>query len=105
MRLWRVFGHPYRRGRSLSADWKEHPHRLRLCDGIRRRQDPPHDEDLERRLGDARTGMGIATRNGGASPPDLSGWRTFGVDQRVQLVRDVAGDGRYPLLEFNVLVQ
>src|SRR5437762_12706406 len=60
MRLWGVFGHPYWRGRSLPTDRKKHPYRLRLSDGIRRRQDPPHDEDLERRLGDARIRMGIA---------------------------------------------
>jgi len=65
----------------------------------------PHLLSLAAREADIVGLSGITFRNGGASPPDLSGWRTFGVDQRVQLVRDVAGDGRYPLLEFNVLVQ
>ena len=35
-------------------------HRLCLCDGIHRRQDPPHDQDLECRLGDARTRLGMS---------------------------------------------
>ncbi len=46
---------------------------------------------------------GITFRHGGAER-DLSGWRTAGVDQRVQLVREAAGD-RYDLLELNALVQ
>jgi probable F420-dependent oxidoreductase len=48
---------------------------------------------------------GITFRGGGADPPDLSGWRTSGVDRRVQLVRDVAGDERFARLELNALVQ
>lgn len=47
---------------------------------------------------------GITFRQGGAIPPDLSGWRVAGVDARVQLVREAAGD-RYPQLELNALVQ
>jgi probable F420-dependent oxidoreductase len=47
---------------------------------------------------------GITFRPGGAAPPDLSGWRVSGVDERVQLVREAAGD-RYPRLELNALVQ
>ena len=46
---------------------------------------------------------GITFRRGGAAP-DLSGWKVSGVDERVQLVREAAGD-RYPRLELNVLVQ
>jgi probable F420-dependent oxidoreductase len=46
---------------------------------------------------------GITFRNGGAER-DLSGWRTAGVDQRIHLVRETAGD-RYELLELNALVQ
>ncbi|HEY3909139.1 MAG TPA: LLM class F420-dependent oxidoreductase [Stellaceae bacterium] len=46
---------------------------------------------------------GITFRRGGAAP-DLSGWRVSGVDQRVQLVRETAGD-RFAALELNVLVQ
>ena len=46
---------------------------------------------------------GITFRHGGGER-DLSGWRTAGVDQRVQLVREAAGD-RYDLLELNALVQ
>src|SRR5712664_32794 len=48
---------------------------------------------------------GITFRGGGAVAPDLSGWRTSNVDERVQLVRDVAGEERYARLELNVLVQ
>jgi probable F420-dependent oxidoreductase len=46
---------------------------------------------------------GITFRRGGAEP-DLSGWRAAGVDERVQLVREAAGD-RYDRLELNALVQ
>ena len=46
---------------------------------------------------------GITFRQGGVAP-DLSGWRTAGVDQRVQLVREVAAE-RYERLELNALVQ
>jgi probable F420-dependent oxidoreductase len=46
---------------------------------------------------------GITFRHGGAER-DLSGWRTAGVDQRVQHVREAAGD-RYELLELSALVQ
>jgi probable F420-dependent oxidoreductase len=46
---------------------------------------------------------GITFRRGGAEP-DLSGWRVAGVDARVQLVREAAGD-RYDRLELNALVQ
>jgi probable F420-dependent oxidoreductase len=48
---------------------------------------------------------GITFRDGGAAPPDLSGWRVSGVDERVQLVQDAAGDERYARLEINALVQ
>lgn len=44
---------------------------------------------------------GINFRDGGAAPPDLSSWRTDAVDERVRLVREIAG--LRP--EFNVLVQ
>jgi len=47
---------------------------------------------------------GITFRGGGAAPPDLSGWRVSGVDERVQLVREAAGD-RYARIELNALVQ
>jgi probable F420-dependent oxidoreductase len=46
---------------------------------------------------------GLTFRQGGATP-DLSGWQTAGVDQRVQLVREAAGH-RYERLELNALVQ
>jgi len=46
---------------------------------------------------------GITFRHGGVEP-DLSGWRTGGVDRRVELVREAAGD-RYERLELNALVQ
>jgi alkanesulfonate monooxygenase SsuD/methylene tetrahydromethanopterin reductase-like flavin-dependent oxidoreductase (luciferase family) len=46
---------------------------------------------------------GITFRCGGAAP-DISGWRVSEVDQRMQLIRDVAGE-RYAQLELNALVQ
>jgi probable F420-dependent oxidoreductase len=48
---------------------------------------------------------GLTFRHGGAVPPDLSGWRVSGVDERVRLVREVAGIERYARLELNALVQ
>lgn len=48
---------------------------------------------------------GITFRNGGAAPPDLSGWRMSAVDERVRLVQEVAGDERWARLELNALVQ
>jgi probable F420-dependent oxidoreductase len=48
---------------------------------------------------------GITFQNGGASPPDLSGWRVSGVDERVRLVRATAGEDRFARLEFNALLQ
>jgi probable F420-dependent oxidoreductase len=47
---------------------------------------------------------GITFRQGGAAPPDLSGCRALGVDERVRLVREVAGE-RFSRLELNALVQ
>jgi len=48
---------------------------------------------------------GITFRGGGAGSPDLSGWRVSGVDERVNLVREVAGAERFGRLELNALVQ
>lgn len=48
---------------------------------------------------------GLTFREGGAVPPDLSGWRASGVDDRVRLVRETAGAERYARLELNALVQ
>jgi probable F420-dependent oxidoreductase len=48
---------------------------------------------------------GLTFRQGGAVPADLSGWRVPGVDQRVRLIREAAGDDRFARLELNVLVQ
>jgi hypothetical protein len=48
---------------------------------------------------------GLTFRGGGAVPPDLSGWRVSSVDERVRLVREVAGEERYARLELNALVQ
>ena len=48
---------------------------------------------------------GLTFRKGGAAPPDLSGWRVSGVDERVRLVREAAGEARYARLELNALVQ
>jgi probable F420-dependent oxidoreductase len=46
---------------------------------------------------------GITFRQGGVER-DISGWRTAGVDERVQLVREAAGD-RFESLELSALVQ
>jgi probable F420-dependent oxidoreductase len=48
---------------------------------------------------------GITFRGGGAVSPDLFGWRVSGVDERVNLVREVAGAERFGRLELNALVQ
>jgi probable F420-dependent oxidoreductase len=48
---------------------------------------------------------GITFRGGGAASPDLSGWRVSSVDERVRLVRTVAGEERYARLELSALVQ
>jgi probable F420-dependent oxidoreductase len=48
---------------------------------------------------------GITFKNGGAAPPDLSGWVASRIDERVRLVREVAGEDRYARLELNALVQ
>jgi hypothetical protein len=45
----------------------------------------------------------ITFRRGGVEK-DVSGWRTAGADERLQLVRQAAGD-RYKRLELNALVQ
>ena len=48
---------------------------------------------------------GLTFRNGGAVPPDLSGWRVSSLDERVELMREIAGEERYSRLEINALVQ
>src|SRR5712691_2383610 len=48
---------------------------------------------------------GINFRQGGTIPPDLSGWRASSIDERVRLVREVAGAERSARLELNALVQ
>jgi probable F420-dependent oxidoreductase len=48
---------------------------------------------------------GITFKEGGAAPPDLSGWRVSAVNERVRRVREVAGEDRFARLEFNALVQ
>lgn len=48
---------------------------------------------------------GIGFRQGGAAPPDLSGWRASAVDEQMRLLRRVAGDERFAQLEINALVQ
>lgn len=48
---------------------------------------------------------GLTFREGGAAPPDLSGWQISGVDARVRLVREAAGEARFARLELNALVQ
>jgi hypothetical protein len=64
-----------------------------------------HNSYLAAREADIVGLSGITFRGGGAAPPDLSGWRVSGVDERIQLVRGVAGDARYARLELNALVQ
>jgi probable F420-dependent oxidoreductase len=48
---------------------------------------------------------GITFRAGGVSPPDLSGWRVSGMDERMRLVRETAGEDRFARLELNALLQ
>jgi probable F420-dependent oxidoreductase len=48
---------------------------------------------------------GITFREGGAAPPDLSGWRVPAIEERVLLVREAAGEDRFTQLELSVLVQ
>lgn len=48
---------------------------------------------------------GITFRQGGAAPSDLSSWRASGVDERIELLRRVAGAERYAQLEINAMVQ
>jgi hypothetical protein len=48
---------------------------------------------------------GITFKSGGAASPDLSGCRPSSVDERVQRIREVAGEERYSRLELNALVQ
>jgi alkanesulfonate monooxygenase SsuD/methylene tetrahydromethanopterin reductase-like flavin-dependent oxidoreductase (luciferase family) len=47
---------------------------------------------------------GITFRRGGTAP-DLSGWKTPGVDDRLRLMREAAGAERFAELELNALVQ
>ena len=46
---------------------------------------------------------GITFRHGGTAP-DISGWKEAGVEERIRLVREVAGD-RFDRIELNALVQ
>jgi probable F420-dependent oxidoreductase len=46
---------------------------------------------------------GFTLRRGGTEP-DFSGWKAAGLDERLQLIREAAGD-RYDRLELNALVQ
>jgi alkanesulfonate monooxygenase SsuD/methylene tetrahydromethanopterin reductase-like flavin-dependent oxidoreductase (luciferase family) len=47
---------------------------------------------------------GITFREGGAQPPDLSGWGVAAVDERIRHIRDAAG-ARWASLELCSLVQ
>lgn len=47
-------------GGACAADRQARGSGLRLRDGVRRRQDPPHDENLERRVQPAATRMDVA---------------------------------------------
>jgi probable F420-dependent oxidoreductase len=46
---------------------------------------------------------GFTLRRGGTEP-DFSGWKAAGIDERLQLIREAAGN-RYDRLELNALVQ
>lgn len=46
---------------------------------------------------------GFTLRRGGTKP-DFAGWKAAGIDERMQLIREAAGD-RYDRLELNALVQ
>ena len=46
---------------------------------------------------------GFTLRRGGTEP-DFSGWKVAGINERLQLIREAAGD-RYDRLELNALVQ
>jgi probable F420-dependent oxidoreductase len=48
---------------------------------------------------------GITFKSGGAAAPDLAGWTLSSVDERVQRIREIAGEERYARLELNALVQ
>lgn len=61
--------------------------------------------DLAAREADIVGLSGLTFRQGGAIPPDLSGWRVPGVDARVRRIRAIAGDERFARLELNALVQ
>jgi probable F420-dependent oxidoreductase len=47
---------------------------------------------------------GITFRDGGAQPPDLSGWRVSAIDERIRHIREVAREG-YAGLEICALLQ
>src|SRR5947209_324108 len=47
---------------------------------------------------------GVGFREGGAAPPDLSGWKVANVDDRLRMICQAAGN-RFPALELNALVQ
>ncbi|HEY3845981.1 MAG TPA: TIGR03621 family F420-dependent LLM class oxidoreductase [Acetobacteraceae bacterium] len=65
----------------------------------------PHLLSLAAREADIVGLSGITFRDGGAAPPDLSGWRPSSVDERIRLIRQVAGEERFSRLEINALVQ
>jgi probable F420-dependent oxidoreductase len=48
---------------------------------------------------------GITFRQGGAARPDLSGFRPSSVDERIELLRRVAGPERYARLEISAMIQ
>lgn len=48
---------------------------------------------------------GITFRGGGVLPPDLSSWRLSGVDERVRLVGETAGEEQFARLGLNALLQ
>ncbi|HEY1934616.1 MAG TPA: LLM class F420-dependent oxidoreductase [Acetobacteraceae bacterium] len=93
-RHYRVTGH------SVSPPAAQKPHPPILIGGNGRRL-----LALAAREADIVGFSGLTFRNGGAVPPDISGWRPSGVDERVRLVREAAGDARYARLELNALVQ
>jgi len=56
-----VFRGTHTGGRARATDRERRGRRLRLRHGLRRRQDPSHDQDLERRVHAATAGMVIAS--------------------------------------------
>ena len=68
VRLWRVPRDTHRPRWPPPRQPAKHDDRLCLCHGVRRREDPPHDKNLERRMGDEGVGLGLKPRTCGTAP-------------------------------------